>query len=136
MKKTFTNLFLVIVLLIVILLCGCDGGYTPPLPDNEIDGVNTEVAYVKISPTAEVMKVNQAKKFSVKAYNSNNNPIVTDPSGTEWFVEFQCPGCGRVWRITPTINSLQTTFTPLKAGKYRVCAMYHGKWGCAEVNVQ
>lgn len=139
MKKSYIPVFITAIFLVTFLLSGCEGVNAPPLPDGGANGENAEAAYIKISPASANIKVNQSKQFSVNAYDSNNNPIAMNIYEIEWFVEFECPGCGVVWKIGPTSNSLQTTFTPLKTGKYKrykVCAMYQGKLACAIAEAQ
>lgn len=123
--------------LIIFLLTGCDG-FTPSLPGDEYDQENTLLEHLKVVPSQAIMSVNQSKKFEVKAYNSDNNLISIDVSQVKWVAAYECSACGKVWNLSPTQNSLQTTFTPLATGSYKVWAKFEGtevKWAKADVEV-
>jgi len=132
MKKVCAS-FLILILA-ALLISGCDGFI--PNPNEEYDEENTELAYLKVIPSQATMKVNQSKKFEVKAYNTDDNLIRIDTSQVEWIVMYQCLNCGKVWKLSPAEGSLQTTFTPLETGNYKVWAKYKkDKWAKAEVEV-
>lgn len=136
MKKT--ELLLLITCFIVLLLNGCNG-FTPSLPNDEYDEENTELAYIKVIPAKAEMKVNQSKNFQVKAYNSENKLIAIDISKIRWIATYQCLACGVVPKLSPTENSMKTTFTPPVSGNYKVWAKFEGadiKWAKAEVAVE
>jgi len=134
MKKV--PVFLLILCLIAILLTGCNG--LTPFPDNEYDGENTELAYIKVLPAQAEMKVNQSKKFEVKAYNSDDKLIAIDASQVKWSARYTaCIFCVE-WKLSPTQGSVQTTFTPTnpeKTGNYEVWVNYEGEWAKATVEV-
>jgi predicted RNA-binding Zn-ribbon protein involved in translation (DUF1610 family) len=135
MKEIYVSFL--ILLLAALLITGCDG-FIPSPPEDEYDEENIELAYLKVIPSQTTMKVNESKKFEVKAYNSDNNLIRIDASEVEWVATYQCPNCGKVWKLSPTKGSLQTTFTPTnpeKLGNYEVWANYKGKWAKANVKV-
>jgi hypothetical protein len=131
MKKVYTSFL--IILLAVLLITGCDG-FIPDNPEQYYEE-NTELDYLKVIPSHVTMKVNESKKFEVKAYNTDDNLIRIDASEVKWVATYQCPNCGKVWKLSPAKGSLQTTFTPLKAGSYEVWANYMGKWAKADVEV-
>ena len=116
------------------LFTACEG-IAPSTPDNEYDEENTELAYIKVLPGQAEMSVNQSKKFEVKAYNSDNKLIAIDISQVKWVAAYECIACGVVWKLSPTQNSLQTTFIPLDAGSFKVWANYNGEWAKANVQV-
>lgn len=126
MKRPF--LITLIVIIAAFLLNGCDSGsFIPPLPGGgNYDEENSEIAYFKVLPSKIEMQVNQSYKFTVKAYNSDRKEVKIDLSNLQWAADYQCIGCGKVWKISPTRNSLQTTFTPLEKGRYRVWVKYKG----------
>ncbi len=135
MKKLI--LIIMIIFLSAFLLNGCDG-FTPSMPNDEYDEENTELSYIKVLPGSAELSVNQSKKFEVKAYNSDDNQIEIDVAKIKWVVTYECPVCGVVWKLSPTQNSLQTTFTPLDTGSYEVWAKFEGtevKWAKANVEV-
>ena len=135
MKKI--GLFLLIIIMSAFLLTACDG-LVPSTPDEGYDEENTELAYLKVIPSQLEMSVNQSKKFEVKAYNSDNNLIAIDVTKVKWVASYECIACGAVWKLSPTQNSLQTTFTPLDVGSYEVWAKVEGtevKWAKANVEV-
>lgn len=138
MKKIILSLLLF--LLGTILITGCDG-FSPSLPNDEYDEENTELSYIKVIPSQTTMKVNQSKKFEVKAYNSDNKMIAIDASQIKWSARYKsCVICIE-WKLSPIQGSTQTTFTPTnpeKTGKYEVWANYGGtggEWAKAEVEV-
>lgn len=135
MKKTVV--LLLVTYFIVFLITGCDG-FTPSIPDDEYDEVNTTLAYIKVLPALADMKINQSKKFEVKAYNSESKLISIDPSQVQWSARYtSCYLCVE-WKLSPTKGSTQTTFTPEnpeKTGKYEVWANYKDKWAKATVEV-
>ena len=134
MKKVYASFL--ILLLVALLISGCDGFI--PNPNEEYDEENTELAYLKVIPSQATMKVNQSKKFEVKAYNTEDNLIRIDASEVKWVATYECLACGKVWKLSPTEGSLQTTFTPTnpeKLGSYEVWANYKGKWAKADVEV-
>ena len=132
MKKL--NILLLIIFLSAFLFTACEG-IAPSTPDNEYDEENTELAYIKVLPGQAEMSVNQSKKFEVKAYNSDNKLIAIDISQVKWVAAYECIACGVVWKLSPTQNSLQTTFIPLDAGSFKVWANYNGEWAKANVQV-
>lgn len=137
MKKVNLPIFIVMVVLTVVLLSGCDGFAPDNNPNKEYDQENTQLAMLKIVPATAKMKANQTKIFEVEAYNSDNRLIAMDISKFEkWVVIYQCMGCGTVWNISPTRGSFITKFTPYKAGQYTVSAKYDGIWVQIIVNVE
>jgi hypothetical protein len=135
MKKLILLIF--IIFLSAFLFIGCDG-VVPSTPGDEYDEENTELSYLKVLPGSTELKVNQSKKFEVKAYNSDNNLVAIDVTKVKWVATYECPVCGVVWKLSPTKNSLQTTFTALEAGSYEVWAKFEGtevKWAKANVEV-
>ncbi|MCC7574949.1 hypothetical protein KO361_05130 [Candidatus Woesearchaeota archaeon] len=125
------SLSLIVIIMIMFLITGCDGFMpSPPAGGNdEYDQENIELAYLKIIPAQVEMKVNQSKKFEIKAYNSDDKLIKMDISKFEkWVAMYSCVGCGIVWGISPITGSFQTTFTPYKAGRYTISAKYDGEW--------
>ncbi len=135
MKKVYTSFL--ILLLTALLIAGCDG-FIPSPSEDEYDEENTELDYLKVIPSYVTMKVNESKKFEVKAYNTDDNLIRIDTSEVKWVATYQCLACGKVWKLSPTEGSLQTTFTPTnpeKLGNYEVWANYMGKWAKADVEV-
>jgi hypothetical protein len=134
MKKVYASFL--ILLLVALLISGCEG-FIPDNPE-QYDEENTELDYLKVIPSQATMKVNQSKKFEVKAYNTDDNLIRIDASEVKWVAKYQCLACGKVWKLSPTEGSLQTTFTPTnpeKLGSYEVWAKYKGKWAKADVEV-
>ena len=132
MKKIY--LAILVISLTAFIITGCNG-VTPSPPSDEYDEENTELSYIKVLPGSAELSVNQSKKFEVKAYNSDDKLIEMDISKIEWICVYECPVCGVVWKLSPTKNSLQTTFTPLETGGYKVWAKYEGKWAKADVKV-
>jgi hypothetical protein len=136
MKKVYIVLF-IFMFLIPILLTGCDG-FTPLMPEEEYDEENTVLEYLKVLPSSVEMTVNQSKKFEVKAYNSDDKLIKINISQLKWIAKKkECPVCVS-WKLSPTQNSFQTTFTPLESGSFEVWAKYEGtenKWAKAVVQV-
>ncbi len=124
MKKIYAPIL--ILLLVVLLITGCDD-FMLDIPE-EYDEENTELDYLKVIPSHTTMNVNESKKFEVKAYNTDDKLIRIDASEVEWVATYQCPNCGKVWKLSPAKGSLQVTFTPLKTGNYKVWAKYMGKW--------
>ncbi|KUK66519.1 MAG: hypothetical protein XD85_0164 [Parcubacteria bacterium 34_609] len=134
MKKVCAS-FLILILA-ALLITGCEGFI--PNPNEEYDEENTELAYLKVIPSQATMKVNQSKKFEVKAYNTEDNLIRIDVAEVKWVATYECLACGKVWKLSPTEGSLQTTFTPTnseKLGSYEVWAKYMGEWAKADVEV-
>jgi hypothetical protein len=135
MRKIPNYLLLVLFIFLGLLqLSGCDG-FTPSGPSDEYDEENTELEYLKVLPGSAELSVNQSKKFEVKAYNSDANLIAIDVSKVKWVAVYECSACGIVWKLSPTQNSLQTTFTPLDVGSFKVWANYNGEWAKANVQV-
>ncbi len=145
MKKINLSIFILILVILTeaILISGCSG-FTPNTPNNntseEYDEVNTELSYIKISPSHTIMSVNQSKVFEVKAYNSEGRLVAMDVSKIRWSARYtSCYFCIE-WKLSPAQGSAKTTFTPTnpnKAGKYKIFANYggsEGKW--AEVLVE
>ncbi len=135
MKKVYASFL--ILLLVALLISGCDG-FIPSSPEEEYDEENTELAYLKVIPSQATMKVNQSKKFEVKAYNTDNKLIRIDVAQVKWVATYECLACGKVWKLSPTEGSLQTTFTPTnpeKLGSYEVWANYKSEWAKADVEV-
>ena len=134
MKKVYASFL--ILLLVALLISGCDGFI--PNPNEEYDEENTELAYLKVIPSQATMKVNESKKFEVKAYNTEDNLIRIDASEVKWVARYSsCPSC-TAWKLVPKTGSTQTTFTPTnpeKLGSYEVWANYMGKWAKADVEV-
>ena len=130
MKKVYLSIL--IICISIFLLTACNG-IAPSTPDDEYDEENTVLDYIKVLPGQEEMSVNQSKKFEVKAYNSDNKLIAIDASQVKWVAAYECVACGVVWKLSPTQNSLQTTFTPLETGDFKVWANYEGKWAKADV---
>ncbi|GAB4114420.1 MAG: hypothetical protein Kow00103_08160 [Candidatus Caldatribacteriota bacterium] len=121
-----------LLIIMIYLLVGCSS-MVPDIPNEEYDEENTILDYIKVFPNNVVMKVNQSQKFEVKAYNSDNHLIAIDVSQVKWVVVYECPVCGKVWNLSPTSESIQTTFTPLEIGDYEVWANYKGEWAKANV---
>ncbi len=139
MKKIYIPL-LVVIFLIAFLMCGCDGSI-PSTPGEEYDEENTELAYLKVVPAGVEMTFNQTQKFEVKAYNSDNKLIALDLAQIKWSARYTlCYGC-LDFKLSPTVNSLHTNFTPTnpdKPGKYEVWVNYGGttgKWAKTVVEV-
>ena len=132
MKKVYTSFL--ILLLAALLISGCDG-FIPSLPEDEYDEENTVLDHIKVFPAKVEMSINESKIFEVKAYNSDNNLIRIDVAEVKWVAVYQCSLCGKVWKLSPAEGSLQTTFTPLETGNYKVWAKYKGEWAKADVEV-
>ena len=132
MKKII--LLILIIFLSAFLLTSCNG-VTPSGPNDEYDEENTELAYIKVLPGSAELSVNQSKKFEVKAYNSDDKLIALDITKVKWVAAYECIACGVVWKLSPTQSSLQTTFTPLDTGDFKVWANYNGEWAKANVEV-
>lgn len=132
MKKYY---ILLIAIVTMLLLIGCNFSI-PNFPNEEYDETNTILAYIMVFPAEVEMTINQSQKFEVKAYNSDNKIIAMDVSEVKWVAVYQCLSCGKVWKLSPTQNSLQTTFTPLKTGKYKVWANYQGEWAKAVITIK
>lgn len=141
MKKTKSVILLITVTLFVaLLISGCSGvipNNSSTSSDPGYDEANTVVSYFKVTPAKVEMKVNQSQKFEAKGYNSNNKLVKIDLSKIEWRGEFECRHCGIVWKLTPSQNSRETTFTPLKKGNYKIWVKYEfegiTKWANAVV---
>jgi len=136
MKKVYIAL-LIIMFLITVPLTGCDG-FTPSVPGDEYDEENTEVAYLKVFPASATLSANQAKKFEVKTYNSEDKLILPDLSKIKWVCAYECIACGVVCDLSSTQGSLQTTFSAERTGEYEVWAKFEGtenKWAKAVVQV-
>lgn len=114
----------------LILVNGC----TYVTPDYDYDSYT--VSYIRVSPSSATMKVNTSKKFTIKAYDSENNLIPVDPSGVEWLASYQCVVCGKVWELNPESGSISTYFAPKKIGKYRVFAHYKEKWDYSPIDAE
>lgn len=139
MKKTYLLLFIAIITIIItILISGCDGFMPNNNPDVGYDEEDTILEYMKVVPNNIEMSVNQSQKFEVRAYNSNNKRITIDAYKIKWIVAYQCPQCGVVWKLSSAKNSLETTFTPLKPGNYKIFVSYEEtgiEWPKANVTV-
>ncbi len=134
MKKINQLSLIIIAVVIVILISGCDS-IIPVNPGEEYDEENTILEYIRVIPGKVDMAVNQSQKFELKGYNSENRLIAMDPSLVKWVATHSC-GMGMVvWNLSPKKGSLQTTFTPLEAGNYKIWVNYDGKWARAEVSV-
>jgi len=130
MKKLYIPILLIIFLM-TFLMSGCDE-FIPSAPEDEYDDENIELSYLKVVPAGVEMTFNQTQKFEVKAYNSDNKLIALDPAQIKWSARYTlCYGC-LDFKLSPTINSLHTNFTPTnpgKPGKYEVWVNYGGTSG-------
>jgi len=135
MKKANLLAIITTVAVISIIISGCDS-FIPVNPGKEYDEENTVLQYLKVIPGNVEMTVNQSQKFTVKAYNSDHRLIAIDISQVQWVAVYQCLSCGKVWTLSPTRGSLQTTFTPLKTGNYKIWVNYQEKWAKAEIKVK
>lgn len=130
MKKIKQVILLIMIgVLITMLISGCSNIIPDiPGPDQNYDEENTQLAYFKVLPTKIEMRVNQSQKFEVKGYNSDDKQIAIDLSQLEWVGKYQCYSCGKVWKLMPVKNSIQTTFTPWATGTYEIWIKYKGKF--------
>jgi hypothetical protein len=142
MKKASILIFIVIVVVMAILISGCDGFAPNNNPNEEFDEENSVLDYIKVIPGKIEISFNQSQKFEVKAYNSDNKQINLDVSKLKWTCTYQCIGCGVVCNVSPIYNSTVTTFKatdPKKTGRFEVWVNYggtSGKWAKAVVNVK
>ena len=139
MKRMYALLSIgIITIITAILISGCNGFIPDNNPDVEYDEEDTILEYMKVVPNNIEMSVNQSQKFEVRAYNSNNKKITIDAYKIKWIVAYQCPQCGVVWKLSSAKNSLETTFTPLKPGNYKIFVSYEEtgiEWPKANVTV-
>lgn len=136
-KKASLIIFIVMIVVTLMLMSGCNGFTPSNNPYQEYDQKNTKLAALKIVPAKVKMKVNQTTIFEIQAYNSENRLIKMDIAKFEkWAAMYQCMSCGTVWNISPTKGSFTTKFTPYKAGQYTVSAKYDGMWAQTIVYVE
>jgi hypothetical protein len=118
---------LIIIGIVSAIMAGCQGIVLDNNSGNEYDQVNTELAYLKVTPNKIEMNINQTQKFEVKAYNFDNRLIVLDTSKIKWTCTYECIACGVVCDVYPMYDSAQTTFkitNPQKNGKFEVWVKY------------
>lgn len=116
---------IVILILSISTLCGCDGMIPENGEDEPSEPINQEVDYVKVVPTGTVnMNVGQSKKFQVKIYNSEDIELSLDEAKIAWEASYECWACGKKWHLNPEAGSNQTTFTPEAKGRYYIWARY------------
>ena len=125
-------ILLSVISMVFILISGC----TYVTPDDDYDYDSYTVSYIKVTPTTATMKVNTSKKFTIKAYDSEDNLIPVDPSGVEWQASYQCWVCGKVWELNPESGSVSTYFTPKEIGKYYIFAHYKEKTDYSPIDAE
>ena len=127
-QKKRIILLIVIMGMFIILISGC----TFVTPDYDI----YTVSYIKVTPYSATMQLGSSKKFTLLAYDSENNLIPVDPSGIEWQASYECWVCGKVWKLNPKSGSITTYFTPERTGRYYVWGHYKGKTDDSRVDVE
>lgn len=118
---------LIIIGIVSAIMAGCQDIVLDNNSGNEYDQVNTELAYLKVTPNKIEMSINQTQKFEVKAYNFDNRLIVLDTSKIKWTCTYECIACRVVCNVYPMYDSAQTTFkitNPQKNGKFKVWVKY------------
>lgn len=122
---------LIIVTLIFTLLCGCNASPTTPEvnPDPDVNSENSEVSYIEVTSSASTMQTGETMKFVVKGYNSDSEQVIIDKSKIilwKWTVTgVACPDCiSGLVSLSPTSNSLTTTFSSGAAATFHIAAYY------------
>lgn len=120
---------LIIVTLIFTLLCGCNASPTTPEvdPSPDVDPENSEVSYIEVTSSASTMQTGETMQFVVKGYNSDSEQVIIDKSKIilwKWTVTgVACPACISA-SLSPTSNSLTTTFSSGAAATFHIAAYY------------
>ena len=123
---------LIIVILIFTLLCGCNAAspITPGVDPNPNENPeNSEVSYIEVTSSASTMQTGEKMQFVVKGYNSDSEQVIIDKSEIilwKWTVTgVACPACiSGLVSLSPTSNSLSTTFTSGVAATFHIAAYY------------
>lgn len=112
-------------ILSLILISGCLNFL---LPDYD----SYTVSFIKIKPSSVNMKVNDAKVFTVKAYDLNGYQIPIDKTKVSWSWS---PQCCKTADLSPKNGSTNTTFIPGSVGSYKVKVYYKGKFAYSSITV-
>jgi hypothetical protein len=129
-QKKINILIFFILGIFVVINSGCTL-VTPPPDDN-----NYVVSYIHIKPSSVTMPLGSAKQFELVAYDSEDQLIPVNASEVEWVASYECPVCGKVWKLNPESGSKTTTFTPEREGKYHIWGNYKDKWDDSVVIVE
>ena len=123
---------LIILLVIISIFSILNSGCMFIIPDYD----SYTISYIKVTPYSATMQLGSSKKFTLLAYDSEDNLIPVNPSEVEWGATFQCWSCGKVWKLNPKSGSITTTFTPERTGRYYVWGHYKGEIDSSSVNVE
>jgi len=133
---------LIIVTLVFMLLCGCSSATptTPgidPNPDENPD--NSEVSSIEVTSLASTMQTGETMQFVVKGYNSDSEQVIIDKSKItlwKWTVTgVACASCvAGLVNLSPTSNSLTTTFSSGAAATFHIAAYYKESAGADAIS--
>jgi len=124
--------FLIIVTLVFMLLCGCSSATptTPGIdPNPDENPNNSEVSSIEVTSSASTMQTGETMQFVVKGYNSDSEQVIVDKSKItlwKWTVTgVACASCvSGLVSLSPTSNSLTTTFSSGAAATFHIAAYY------------
>jgi hypothetical protein len=120
------------IMIFVIFICGCAN--TPGIPtvpgsnpNPNVNPENSEVSYIEVSSSVSTMQTGETMQFVVKGYNSDDEWVILDKSKIilwKWTVTgVACPACISA-SLSPTSNSLTTTFSSGAAATFHIAAYY------------
>lgn len=126
-----TVIFLIIAVLMLSVLSGCDTVPTIPgtNPNPSVNPENSTVSYIEVSSSASTMQTGETMQFVVKGYNSDSEQVILDKSKLfmwKWTVTGGvCADCiSGLVSLSPTSNSLTTTFSSGAAATFHIAAYY------------
>jgi hypothetical protein len=96
-------------------------------PNPPVNPDNSTVSYIEVTAPSSTINVNQSLQLTVRGYNSEDEWVILDKSKIKlwkWTVS-GCPVCieGLV-SLSPTSNSLTTTFSSGASGNFYIGAYY------------
>lgn len=127
-KKSYIVL-LTIISILMISLCGCSNNPVIPgtNPNPNVNPENSEVSYIEVTSSASTMQTGETMQFVVKGYNSDGEQVIIDKSKIilwKWTVTgVACPACISA-SLSPTSNSLATSFSSGAAATFHIAAYY------------
>jgi len=134
--------FLIIVTLVFMLLCGCSSATptTPGIdPNPDENPNNSEVSSIEVTSSASTMQTGETMQFVVKGYNSDSEQVIVDKSKItlwKWTVTgVACASCvSGLVSLSPTSNSLTTTFSSGAAATFHIAAYYKESAGADAIS--
>lgn len=126
-----TVIFLITVVFVLLVLSGCNTIPTIPgtNPNPSVNPENSEVSYIEVTSSVSTIETGQSLQLVVKGYNSEGEQVILDKSKLfmwKWTVTgVACADCiSGLVSLSPTSNSLTTTFTSGAAATFHIAAYY------------